>query len=368
MKKMSSLLMLVCSMVLLSGCGDKTTVVKYDNPKGTERVIEHVPVSSEIATQEESVPQQEVQHIEVNQVQEVAKNDDSAPVRVIEHVPVTQNYYTTVQNDNSRAENNTVNYKQEENTDVEIQQSVEYNVNSKNHVKMENNTTEDDESDIEEPDDTETGEEQVAKKDDTAMPEPTETPMPTSEPMETPVPTPEPMETLMPTPEPTETPMPTLEPTETSMPTPEPTETPMPTPEPMETLMPTPEPTETPMPTASVTPDTKNTKLAVPVVSEWKKIWDSAEEISPKSDGVTYQITWDKITGADGYEVELQSRDSGNEQWSSRTITVTEPSYRESFSHIDMRLKARVRAFRRTGTTKEYGDWSQEKQLNYSPV
>ena len=358
MKKMSSLLMLVCSMVLLSGCGDKTTVVKYDNPKGTERVIEHVPVSSEIATQEESVPQQEVQHIEVNQVQEVAKNDDSAPVRVIEHVPVTQNYYTTVQNDNSRAENNTVNYKQEENTDVEIQQSVEYNVNSKNHVKMENNTTEDDESDIEEPDDTETGEEQVAKKDDTAMPEPTETPMPTSEPMETPVPTPEP----------TETPMPTLEPTETSMQTPEPTETPMPTPEPMETLMPTPEPTETPMPTASVTPDTKNTKLAVPVVSEWKKIWDSAEEISPKSDGVTYQITWDKITGADGYEVELQSRDSGNEQWSSRTITVTEPSYRESFSHIDMRLKARVRAFRRTGTTKEYGDWSQEKQLNYSPV
>ena len=332
MKKMSSLLMIVCSMVLLSGCGDKTTVVKYDNPKGTERVIEHVPVSSEIATQEESVPQQEVQHIEVNQVQEVAKNDDSAPVRVIEHVPVTQNYYTTVQNDNSRAENNTVNYKQEENTDVEIQQSVEYNVNSKNHVKMENNTTEDDESDIEEPDDTETGEEQVAKKDDTAMPEPTETPMPTSEPMETPVPTPEPMETLMPTPEPTETPMPT------------------------------------PMPTASVTPDTKNTKLAVPVVSEWKKIWDSAEEISPKSDGVTYQITWDKITGADGYEVELQSRDSGNEQWSSRIITVTEPSYRESFSHIDMQLKARVRAFRKTGTTKEYGDWSQEKQLNYSPV
>ena len=332
MKKMSSLLMLVCSMVLLSGCGDKTTVVKYDNPKETERVIEHVPVSSEIATQEESVPQQEVQHIEVNQVQEVAKNDDSAPVRVIEHVPVTQNYYTTVQNDNSRAENNTVNYKQEENTDVEIQQSVEYNVNSKNHVKMENNTTEDDESDIEEPDDTGIDEEQVAKKDDTVMPEPTETPMPTSEPMETPVPTPEPMETLMPTPEPTETPMPT------------------------------------PMPTASVTPDTKNTKLAVPVVSEWKKIWDSAEETSPKSDGVTYQITWDKITGADGYEVELQSRDSGNEQWSSRTITVTEPSYRESFSHIDMQLKARVRAFRKTGTTKEYGDWSQEKQLNYSPV
>lgn len=89
---------------------------------------------------------------------------------------------------------------------------------------------------------------------------------------------------------------------------------------------------------------------------------------SPKSDGVTYQITWDKITGADGYEVELQSRDSGNEQWSSRIITVTEPSYRESFSHIDMQLKARVRAFRKTGTTKEYGDWSQEKQLNYSPV
>lgn len=340
MKKMSSLLMLVCSMIVLSGCGDKTTVATYHSSEGTERVIEHIPVSSEIATQEESVPQQEVQHIEVNQVQEVAKNDDSAPVRVIEHVPVTQNYYTTVQNDNSRAENNTVNYKQEENTDVEIQQSVEYNVNSKNHVKMENNTTEDDESDIEEPDDTETGEEQVAKKDDTAMPEPTETPMPTSEP------------------------------TETSMPTPEPTEAPMPTPEPMETLMPTPEPTETPtpMPTASVTPDTKNTKLAVPVVSEWKKIWDSAEETSPKSDGVTYQITWDKITGADGYEVELQSRDSGNEQWSSRTITVTEPSYRESFSHIDMQLKARVRAFRRTGTTKEYGDWSQEKQLNYSPV
>ena len=145
--------------------------------------------------------------------------------------------------------------------------------------------------------------------------------------------------------------------------TPEPTVTPEPTAIPPE---PTVTPSETPTPTDSVTPE--STKPAAPVVSEWKKIWDSKEESEPKSDGVTYQITWDKITGADGYEVELQSRDSGNEQWSSRTITVTEPSYCESFSHIDMQLKARVRAFRRTGTTKEYGDWSQEKQLNYSPV
>lgn len=363
MKKIKYLPVLLCSMLMLSGCGDKTTVVSCHDSGEAERVVEHIPVSSETTAMGESIPRQQVQHMEVSQVREAVRKDEPVPVRVTEHVPVTQNYYTTVQNDNSRAENNTVNYKQEENTDVEIQQSVEYNANSKNHVKMENNTTEDDESDIEEPDDTENGEEQVAKKDDTATSELTATPEPTvipPEPTEIPDSTETPMPTL------TETPMLTPEPTETLMPTPEPTETSMLTPEPTETPMPTPEPTETP--TASVTPDVKNTKPAVPVVSEWKKIWDSAEETFPKSDGVTYQITWDKITGADGYEVELQSRDSGNEQWNSRTITVTEPSYRESFSHIDMQLKARVRAFRKTGITKEYGDWSQEKQLNYSPV
>ena len=342
MKKMSSLLILACSMVLLSGCGDKTTVVKYDNTKGTERVIEHVPV-----TPTES--KLGCEQTQTSQSVEVVQAVPAPQTRVIEHTPVTQNYEITVNHDNSQTENYTINHKEiestevalheEENTSVQINQAA-----SIQHTKAEKEPQEE----IEEDESSDSFEEMTAKG-ETQQPIETQT----SDEVEklpgkaavkvpgTPIP--------QPTQEQGETQLPTVTPEPTAIP-PEPTVT----------------PSETPTPTDSVTPE--STKPAAPVVSEWKKIWDSKEESEPKSDGVTYQITWDKITGADGYEVELQSRDSGNEQWSSRTITVTEPSYRESFSHIDMQLKARVRAFRRTGTTKEYGDWSQEKQLNYSPV
>lgn len=360
-KKTASLLMLAFGMMFLSGCGDKTTVAYYSSDE-SKQVVEHVPVSCEKTEKEEEVPQQSVQHIAVSQTQEVASREDSAPVRVVEHVPVTQNYYQVVENDNSTTvnenitvnENTTVNYKEEENTDVQVH--VKYNQDSNDDVnenrEVPANLEEEDADDLETEDleseedldsDENFGEEEITCKGMTIpTPKPTETPTPQT----------------TTAPEVTETPIPQ------TMTVPEVTETPTP----QTTTVP--EPTETPIPqtTDSASKDTQNAKLATPVLSEWKKIRDSAEETFAISDGVTYQITWDKIAGADGYEVELQSQDSGNDKWISRTVTVNDPSYSESFSHIEMHLKARVRAFRKSGITKEYGDWSQEKQLNYHPV
>ena len=398
-RKIGSLLMLTLGLMLLSGCGDKTTVANCYSSEGSGHVIEHVPVSREKTGKEEETSQQNVQHIAVSQTQEVAKNDAQPPVhvveRVVEHVPVTQNYYEVVENDNSTTvnesttvnqsatvnESTTVNYKEEENTDVQVH--VKYSDNSdcsNNYVNEDGKTLDDMEEEDAERDDRNSednleemdedgdfsGEEAVCRE--TTIP--TETPMP--ETTTVPEPTEAPMPETTTVPEPTETPMP-----ETTT-VPEPTEAPMP-----ETTT-VPESTEAPMPETTTVPeltgipipeqkdssseDAQNEKLKTPVLSEWKKTWNSAEETSPTSDGVTYQITWDKITGADGYEVEVQSRDSGNEKWSSRIVTVKNPSYSESFSHIEMQMKVRVRAFRKSGITKEYGDWSQEKQLNYNPV
>ena len=371
-RKTASLLMLAFGMMLLSGCGDKTTVATYYSSDESKQVVEHVPVSCENPKKEEEVPQQSVQHIAVSQTQEVASREDSAPVRVVEHVPVTQNYYQVVENDNSTTvnenitvnENTTVNYKEEENTDVQVH--VKYNQNSNDDVNenrevpanLEEEDTDDLETDDLESEDMETddleSEEDLDSDEDFGEEEITCKGM------------------TIPTPKPTETPTPqtTTAPEVTETPIPQTTTVPEVTETPIPQTTTVPEPTETPIPetTDSASKDTQNAKLATPVLSEWKKIRDSAEETFAISDGVTYQITWDKIAGADGYEVELQSQDSGNDKWISRTVTVNDPSYSESFSHIEMHLKARVRAFRKSGITKEYGDWSQEKQLNYYPV
>lgn len=384
-RKTTSLLMLAFGMMLLSGCGDKTTVATYYSSDESKQVVEHVPVSCEKPEKEEEVPQQSVQHIAVSQTQEVASREDSAPVRVVEHVPVTQNYYQVVENDNSTTvnenitvnENTTVNYKEEENTDVQVH--VKYNQDSNDDVnenrEVPDDLEEEDTDDLETEDmeseedldsDEDFGEEEITCKGMTIpTPKPTETPT-VPKVTETPIPqtttVPEPTET--PTPQTTTVPEPAETPTPQTTTVPEVTETPIP----QTTTVPEPTETPTPQTTDSASKDTQNAKLATPVLSEWKKIRDSAEETFAISDGVTYQITWDKIAGADGYEVELQSQDSGNDKWISRTVTVNDPSYSESFSHIEMHMKARVRAFRKSGITKEYGDWSQEKQLNYHPV
>ncbi len=263
MKKISGLLALTFSMVLLGGCGDKTSVTTYyDSDFTEESPIEHIAISDEKNEVREG--KDENGHIEINQHQECAVTDNENSASREKHVPVVENNYTTVQNDNSTTvkEENTLNYEHIQNSDNDTNQSIEYHENFNNTYSACNNEEEKEAADSQE-----------------------------------------------------------------------------------------------------------SKRLGTPVLSEWEKTADTAEMENPAGDGVTYTVTWDEIEGADGYEVELKTKGNGSaeEDWFVRTTTVTEPQFSNSFSHIDMHLKVKVRAYREIDTVKEYGDWSSEKETIYSP-
>ncbi len=122
----------------------------------------------------------------------------------------------------------------------------------------------------------------------------------------------------------------------------------------------------TPEETADIQTDAP---LGIPVLSDWEKTYDSAEDANPMGDGVTFTITWNGIDGADGYETEFTSQqsDAGSGPYV-ETKTVAEPIYEISFSHIYMYMKIKVRAYKETEAGRQYGDWSLEKEMSYSPV
>ena len=264
MRKISVLLVLTFSMVLLGGCGDKTSVTTYYDPEVTEEEssIEHVAISDE--KNEIREEKDESGHIEINQHQECAVTDNENSVSREKHVPVVENNYTTVQNDNSTTvkEENTINYEHIQTSGSDTNQSMEYHENFHNMYCGYDNEEE---------------KEAVDSQD--------------------------------------------------------------------------------------------SSRLGTPVLSEWEKTADTAEMENPAGDGVTYTVTWDEIEGADGYEVELKTKENGSaeEDWYIQTTTVTETLFSESFSHIEMHLKVKVRAYREIDMVKEYGDWSSEKETIYRP-
>lgn len=107
--------------------------------------------------------------------------------------------------------------------------------------------------------------------------------------------------------------------------------------------------------------------LKAPSLGNWKKTYDSANDLSPlHGDGVTYTITWGKIQGATGYQVLYSSNDNGT--WYKKYYNVKKTTFSDSFSHIDIIIKAKVRAYVSINGVKYYGAWSTEKTkvISYS--
>lgn len=100
--------------------------------------------------------------------------------------------------------------------------------------------------------------------------------------------------------------------------------------------------------------------LEAPVLSVWKKTQDSAINNSAMLDGVTYTIRWSNVKNADGYQVYSYSSDSGNPWALIKTLT-SKRSFSTSFSHINMKIKAKVRAYKVWHGKKIYGPWSEMK-------
>lgn len=99
-----------------------------------------------------------------------------------------------------------------------------------------------------------------------------------------------------------------------------------------------------------------------PTLSSWKKTYDSATDPFV-FDGVTYTISWNKVPGATGYEVYDYgwTEDRG---WVLQKHKTTKTKFSTSFSHIDMKIKAKVRAYIKVNGKTIYGPWSSVKQKN----
>lgn len=97
--------------------------------------------------------------------------------------------------------------------------------------------------------------------------------------------------------------------------------------------------------------------LKAPALTEWRKTHDSATcNCAIPHDGVTYTINWNKIPKASGYQVYYGTNDNG--QWYMLKENTKKLSFSTSFSHINMKLKARVRAYVMIDGKKVYGPWS----------
>ncbi|MDO4557194.1 MAG: hypothetical protein Q4B70_18945, partial [Lachnospiraceae bacterium] len=120
--------------------------------------------------------------------------------------------------------------------------------------------------------------------------------------------------------------------------------------------------------TAKIGPKTatctiKVIKLKTPVLSNWKKTYDSAKD--PFTfDGVTYSISWSKVANATGYQVSFGSNDNG--RWYYSNKRTTKLKYSISFSHIDTKLKLKVRPYVTLNGKRIYGPWSTMKSKSVS--
>lgn len=102
---------------------------------------------------------------------------------------------------------------------------------------------------------------------------------------------------------------------------------------------------------------TKKANLKAPTVSNWKKTWDGNWS-TPKANGVAYTITWNKVSGASGYQVKVSTKEG---TWSSyRYVLTKKRSYTEAGSTVE-KSKARVRAYKVVNGKKQYGPWSKTK-------
>ncbi len=100
--------------------------------------------------------------------------------------------------------------------------------------------------------------------------------------------------------------------------------------------------------------------LGKPQVSSWRKTHDSATcNCKNPHDGVQYTLSWNKVPGASGYQVYYGQNDNG--EWYTGYSNTTKLNFSLSFSHINMNLKAKVRAFRTVNGKRVYGPWSEMK-------
>lgn len=101
--------------------------------------------------------------------------------------------------------------------------------------------------------------------------------------------------------------------------------------------------------------------LGKPSVSEWKKTYDSAADIFG-GNGVEYTVNWSTVKGASGYQVKYYERQEDDDCWYSEEKNIRNTSFSTSFSHINIDLRIKVRAYTTINGQRVYGPWSSLKE------
>lgn len=104
---------------------------------------------------------------------------------------------------------------------------------------------------------------------------------------------------------------------------------------------------------ANETASAESETLAAPKLGTWEKYTGAGSG----GDGVTFRITWDPVSGAEGYEVIKYDKDDESEDFSTMQATTTDCFADESFSST-YQIGAQVRAFKTVNGQKTYSEWS----------
>ena len=103
--------------------------------------------------------------------------------------------------------------------------------------------------------------------------------------------------------------------------------------------------------------------LGKPKLGKWKKVPDDP---NAEGDGVSYSISWNKISGASGYQVRYYEREAEYDNWYTWKETTKKCKAYIGFSSI-YQFKVKVRAYRISNGKKIYGPWSKaRKKTMYS--
>lgn len=103
--------------------------------------------------------------------------------------------------------------------------------------------------------------------------------------------------------------------------------------------------------------------IAAPILHDFINVTD----YYPWGDGWTYEISWDSVDGAKGYEVEYTETESFNEEEGYHDVTEVEENVFSVSGSVEVKITIRVRAYAEEDGERIYGEWSEPRSavLNY---
>ncbi len=98
--------------------------------------------------------------------------------------------------------------------------------------------------------------------------------------------------------------------------------------------------------------------IAAPMLHDFVNVTDHS---NPWGDGWMYEISWDSVDGAKGYEVEYTETESFNEGEGYHDVTEVEENVFSVSGSVEVKITIRVRAYAEENGERVYGEWSEPR-------